>query len=66
MGAFFKCVHLSDMLKSCVSLVCGVFKAPYTYVCQTLKKPPDPRSIVKWWTVKNLRSGTLRFVSSCH
>ena len=54
MGAFFKFVHLCDMLNSCVSLVCGAFKAPYTYVSQTLKKPPDPRSIVKQWAVKLL------------
>ena len=50
----FICFGLCDMLNSCVSLVCGAFKAPYTYVSQTLKKPPDPRSIVKQWAVKLL------------
>ena len=47
MGAFFKFLHLCDVLNSCVSLVSGALKAPYAYVSQTLKKPPDPRSIVK-------------------
>eukprot|EP00957_Ditylum_brightwellii_P166435 12668985-Ditylum_brightwellii.AAC.1 len=54
MGSFFKLIHFYDMLKSCVSLACGAFKAPYTYASQTLKKPPDPRGIVKQWTMKLL------------
>ena len=59
MGAFFQLVHLCDMLKSYMSLICGVCKAPYTYVFQTLKKHSDLRGIVKQWTMKLLAKSIL-------